>query len=198
MKENFSTLGQLSISYKNEKVINDKLLHQSRLLLEMYRRVVWGVEHSLYDLEVTAEEFGSRRIQQLIDFLSFDFEREIDSDKIESHLSSIASTHDLIMLIDRALMRLREYPELGEIYFELLNKKYFIKYSYSDQELMETLDLTRSTFYRYKRYATHLLGVILWGYVLPEFSDVGSSLLRCAENTDKSGYERAKTCLTPN
>jgi hypothetical protein len=190
MKEkNFNALGQLSISYKNEKVINDRLLHQSRLLLEMYRRVVWGVKYSLYDLEATAEEFGSRRIQQLIDFLAFDFEREIDADKIESHLNSIASTHDLIMLIDRALMRLREYPELGEIYFELLNKKYIIKYSYSDQELMESLDLTRSTFYRYKRYATHLLGVILWGYVLPECSDAGSGLLRCAEDTESNRYD---------
>jgi hypothetical protein len=181
MKENLNALGQLSNSYKNEKVINQKMLHQSKLLLVMYRRVVWGVEHSLYDLEVTAEEFGSRRIQQLIDFLAFDFEREIDEDKIESHLNSIAATQDLILLIDRALLRLREYPELGEVYFDLLNKKYIIKYGYSDQELMESLDLTRSTFYRYKRYATHLLGVILWGYVLPEFSETSSGLLRCAE-----------------
>lgn len=181
MKEKLKTLGKLSISYKNEKVVNQKMLHQSKLLLEMYRRVVWGVEHSLYDLEVTAVEFGSRRIQQLIDFLAFDFEREIDEDKIESHLNSIAATQDLIMLIDRAMLRLREYPELGEVYFDLLNKKYIIKYGYSDQELMEALDLTHSTFYRYKKYATHLLGVILWGYVLPEFSDANTGLLRCAE-----------------
>jgi len=181
MKEKLKTLGKLSISYKNEKVINQKMLHQSKLLLEMYRRVVWGVEHSLYDLEVTAEEFGSRRIQQLIDFLAFDFEREIDEDKIESHLNSIAATQDLIMLIDHALLRLREYPELGEVYFDLLNKKYIIKYGYSDQELMESLDLTHSTFYRYKKYATHLLGIILWGYVLPEFSNANTGLLRCAE-----------------
>ena len=184
MKEKLKTLGKLSISYKNEKVINPKMLHQSKLLLEMYRRVVWGVEHSLYDLEVTAEEFGSRRIQQLIDFLAFDFEREIDEDKIESHLSSIAATQDLILLIDRALLRLREYPELGEVYFDLLNKKYIIKYGYSDQELMESLDLTHSTFYRYKKCATHLLGVILWGYVLPEFSETTSGLLRCAEEVE--------------
>lgn len=184
MKEKLNALGQLSNSYKNEKVINPKMLHQSKLLLDMYRRVVWGVEHSLYDLEVTAEEFGSRRIQQLIDFLAFDFEREIDEDKIESHLNSIAATQDLILLIDRALLRLREYPKLGEVYFDLLNKKYIIKYGYSDQELMESLDLTRSTFYRYKRYATHLLGVILWGYVLPEFSETTSGLLRCAENVE--------------
>jgi hypothetical protein len=181
MKEKLNALGQLSISYKNEKVINQKMLHQSKLLLDMYRRVVWGVEHSLYDLEVTAEEFGSRRIQQLIDFLAFDFEREINEDKIESHLNSIAATQDLILLIDRAMLRLREYPERGEVYFDLLNKKYIIKYGYSDQELMEALDLTRSTYYRYKRYATHLLGIILWGYVLPEFSETSSGLLRCAE-----------------
>jgi hypothetical protein len=70
------------------------------------------------------------------------------------------------------------------VYFDLLNKKYIIKYGYSDQELMESLDLTRSTFYRYKRYATHLLGVILWGYVLPEFSEANNGLLRCAEDVE--------------
>ena len=56
MKEKLKTLGKLSTIYKNEKIINTKMLHQSKLLLDMYRRVVWGVEHSLYDLEETPRE----------------------------------------------------------------------------------------------------------------------------------------------
>ena len=99
-----------------EKRHNAKLYHQTKLLLELYRKVVWSVENSLYDLESTATDFGSQRIQDLLNYLDLDFEGEVDKGKIEDHLKSIAKSKDLVFLIDQAMMKLNDYPNGGELF----------------------------------------------------------------------------------
>ncbi len=105
-----TSLDQAATQVQLERTINNKILHQPKLLLKLYRNVVWSVENRLQDLEVTANDFGSRRIQGLIDYLSFDFEGELDTGKVGDHLQSIAETKDLILLVDKAMIRLKCYP----------------------------------------------------------------------------------------
>ena len=150
-----------------EKKHNAKLYHQTKLLLELYRKVVWSVENSLYDLESTATDFGSQRIQDLLNYLDLDFECEVDKGKIEDHLKSIAKSKDLVFLIDQAMMKLNDYPNGGELFFIIVNRKYILKYLCTDNGLMESLDLERTTFYKRKKEAINMLGTILWGYVIP-------------------------------
>ena len=171
-----TSLDQAAARVQLERAINNKILHQAKLLLKLYRNVVWSIENHLQDLEVTAHDFGSRRIQDLIDYLAFDFEGDLDTDKVGDHLQSIAETRDLILLVDKAMIRLQSYPLWGELYFDLLNRKYIIRYAYSDQDLMETMNLTRATYYRRKNEAIHLLGHILWGYILPEMQSAIQSV----------------------
>ena len=171
-----TSLDQATVRVQLERAINNKILHQAKLLLKLYRNVVWSVENHLQDLEVTAKDFGSRRIQDLIDYLAFDFEGDIDTDKVGDHLQSIAETRDLILLVDKAMVRLKSYPLWGELYFDLLNRKFIIRYAYSDQDLMEAMNLTRATYYRRKNEAINLLGHILWGYILPEMQSTIQSV----------------------
>ena len=150
-----------------EKKHNAKLYHQTKLLLELYLKVVWSVENSLYDLESTATDFGSQRIQDLLNYLDLDFEGEVDKGKIEDHLKSIAKSKDLVFLIDQAMMKLNDYPNGGELFFNIINRKFILKDLYSDTDLMDSLDLERTTFYKRKKEAINMLGTILWGYVIP-------------------------------
>ena len=56
-------------------------------------------------------------------------------------------------------------------------------YQYSDQELMASLNLERTTFYKRKKEAINLLGTILWGYILPEMIDATwGTYLVCADS----------------
>lgn len=176
-------LERVADRFRSERKINDNLLHQTKLLLTLYRQVVWSVERDLYELDVTANDFGSRRIQDLVNYLSFDFEGDINKHAIEDRLKSFADTRDLIIIVDKALCRLKTYPLHGELYFNIINRKYIIMYRYSDQELMVSLDLERTTFYKRKKEAINLLGTILWGYILPEMLDATmGTYLVCAES----------------
>jgi hypothetical protein len=49
-----------------------------------------------------------------------------------------------------------------------LSNTYFVKKKYDEHELLEILDISRTTYYRLRKKAICIFGTILWGYVLPE------------------------------
>ena len=170
MKKQYLHLNKIVASYRLEKEHNAKLYHQTKLLLELYRKVVWSVENCLYDLDSTATHLGSRKIQDLLNYLHLDFEGELNIEKIEDHLKNIAKSKDLVFLIDKALMKLRSYPNGGELLYNIINHKYVQNCMYTDNELMENLRLERTTYYKRKKEAINLVGTILWGYVVPSLN----------------------------
>jgi hypothetical protein len=66
---------------------------------------------------------------------------------------------------------LKNYPDNGERLFEILQNSYSInkKEKVKEDELLSILNISRTTLYREKRRAIEMLGVILWGFVIPNF-----------------------------
>lgn len=48
---------------------------------------------------------------------------------------------------------------------------YILNNRYSENEMLEYLNIGRTTFYREKKDAIHMLGVILWGFLIPDLED---------------------------
>ena len=92
----------------------------------------------------------------------------MDKARIESRLQSIEDSKSILELIDRALVLLKNYPNDGEKYYEILSKSYLVFVKYSESEILESMNISRSTFFRDKKKAVTLLGVILWGFVIPD------------------------------
>jgi hypothetical protein len=170
MKEE-STLNKLASIVDRDKELNIEVFHKSRLLLRIYRDVVWRTQEVMFDVDAEAYDFGGRRIAELADYLSYSFESDVDKEKAESKLLSIAETKFLVDLVDKALLKLREYPDLGQLYFNILTKQFIIKVKYTDAELIETLSIERTQYYKRKKEAINLFGVILWGYIIPPIRD---------------------------
>ena len=97
-----------------------------------------------------------------------DIDTRVNKEHFKSKLQSVAETNCMVELINCALIKLRNYPRDGERYFEILNKSFLVKYKYSETEILEALDMSRATFYRDKKRAVALLGVILWGFIIPD------------------------------
>ena len=75
----------------------------------------------------------------------------------------------LIDLIEKAVVKIREYPDNGGIYYSIIDLKFLNYFKYSEEDILEELDLERSTYYRKKKEATLLLGYILFGLIMPEY-----------------------------
>jgi hypothetical protein len=161
------------------KKLNTQQFHKTKLLLSIYRTVVWRIESAIYEVQETAQEYGSDRISELVDFLSLELdEYDLTKDKkaIEERLMCIAETKQMIEIVDKALKHLKTHPKNGQIYHDIITYCYIDEEVMSDDVISRKLNLTQSTYYRYKKKATELMGIALWGYIIPPLKEYWDKL----------------------
>jgi len=74
----------------------------------------------------------------------------------------------LVDVINRALLRLKRYPDRGELYYEILSKQFIYRFNSTEKELLDELNMERSVFYDRKKEAIYLFSICLFGYVKPK------------------------------
>lgn len=70
-----------------------------------------------------------------------------------------------------SLQCVRDYPLYGETYAELLHLRFMDEIRRSDADVSELLALERSTYYDRKKESIMLMGLSLWGFVVPNTLD---------------------------
>ena len=98
-----------------------------------------------------------------------EFGSDLKAKLLHEKLEDTEASKVIIDIVNRAMLRLKTYPNKGELYHKILQNTYFSDKKYEEMELLEILDISRSTYFRQRKKAISLFGVILWGYVLPEF-----------------------------
>ncbi len=63
-------INELQSAYTISKTGNDKVYHNTRLLLDLYSKVLWRVEQSLDDLDAECYEADKKHLYDLIISLS--------------------------------------------------------------------------------------------------------------------------------
>ena len=121
---------------------SDAAFHRSKLILKIYRDVVWVLSERAEELQETAWIMGK--------------------------VCCLVQNQMLVNIIDRALLRLKRYPDRGELYYEILTKQFIYRFNSTEKELLEELNIERSVFYDRKREAIYLFSVCLFGYSIPE------------------------------
>lgn len=165
--------------YGGIKKSETQQFHKTKLLLSIYRTVVWRIETAIYEIQETTQDYGSDRISELVNFLSLeldDFNLTNDKKAIEERLMCIAETKQIIEIVDKALIHLKTHPKNGQIYHQIITYSYIDKDMICDEVIMKKLSLTQSTYYRYKKQATELMGIALWGYIIPPLKEYWDNL----------------------
>ena len=73
----------------------------------------------------------------------------------------------MLLIIYDACVRLKVYPEYGEIYHKIIYNYYISEKKITDEVCMRNVSLERTVYYQRKKEAIALVGVIIWGYTLP-------------------------------
>jgi flagellar biosynthesis GTPase FlhF len=161
-------------SSKETQLLDSRQFHKTKLLLSIYRTVVWRIEGAINEVQEKANEYGSGRITELIDFLSLEldeYDLKRDRKAIEDRLMCIAQTKHMIEIVDKALKHLKNHPINGQLYHDIITHCYIKEEIMSNEAIILKLNLTSSTFYRHKKEATKLMGIALWGYIIPPLRD---------------------------
>ena len=151
------------------KFQNDKIYHNAKILLELYSKVLWSMGESLNELDAECYETDNKHLFDLINSL-IDVDTQIDKNSFDRRMKSIEESKNMIELINRGVSKLKTYPDNGQLYFQILNNVYIVNRNIkpSEDELLETLHISRSTFYREKKNAILMFGVILWGFTIQD------------------------------
>ena len=146
-----------------------KEYHKTKLLLEIYRTVVWRLESVIHEINETADDYGGRRISELMDFLEFeleDYECGKDKKALEDRLMSISETKQIIECVDKAVAFLKTHPKHGNEYHEIITSCYINRCRMKDEQIWTRMNISEKTYYRHKRKAIEELGVALWGFII--------------------------------
>ena len=149
----------------------EKTYHKAKLLLKIYRDVIWSIEDRVAELEEKYNEMGSNSLAEALDYLD-DYDPNINRKELEIQICSVFESKLLIEIVDKALSKVKNYPDYGNVYFDILYKQYIEKYKYSEKLIIQVLNCERTTFYKRKKEAINLMGIALWGYILPELKGI--------------------------
>ena len=84
---------------------------------------------------------------------------------IDSAIFHICRTAWIMDVVERVLQSVQEFNPFGDLYHDILKLAYFDEKDMCDQEVMDELAMERSTYYRRKKEAILLCGILLWDEV---------------------------------
>lgn len=144
-----------------------KLLMQAKLLLNCYRRVCWDATGRCEPIDDDQGCYRDGNLMSALDYLT-QFDPDAGSDTFEDTIRSLFETRWMIDLVDNAMMRVKEFPDQGDTYFEIITKCYLTRFKYSEREILEIVNLERSRYYDRKKEAMMVFGISLWGKEIPK------------------------------
>ena len=104
------------------KIDNDfenKVFHNTELLLKNYRDVVWSLEVAIHNVNKNFYiEYGCD-INRFLD-MAYDAGMELRGTDIEAHTKSIEKSRNMLRIVDSAVDLLRRKHKNGEIYYWIL------------------------------------------------------------------------------
>ena len=166
-RNNTKAVKNIAKMYEQLGLAQDDIFHKTKLLLGIYRDVVWA---TLSDCNCVNEEiyyYGDDLTDALV-YLE-EFAPDIERSEFERRVCNLFENKWMIDLIDTAMGKIYDYHNNGKLYHEILSKSYLTAFRYTESELLELLNMERSTFYDRKKEAVMLLGVSLWGDAIPYF-----------------------------
>ena len=134
--------------------IDEKVLYErAKLILSIYREVCWSTIDRANDVcDTLICTYGDSLDGALIYLENFapDEARE----RFEERIRSLFETKWIIALVDMAM-----------------SKAYLNRFKYRESEMLEVLNMERSTYYDRKKEAILLFGLSLWGTAIPKLKD---------------------------
>lgn len=135
---------------------------KTELLLALYRDICWQICDRSKACEREAATFCSNDVDIGLMYL-YEFAPTPTKREFTEKVYSIFHSRYLISRMDEALLRLKQYPKNGELYYNIIKMCYVDRMILSQDEIICRLpEMDRSTYYDRKKEAILLYGICLW------------------------------------
>ena len=142
-----------------EKEKKRKMFHNTQLLLQNYRDIIWILECLPANI---AEELDTpiHNLDVLLRLVNEEI--DLDNRKLESRLKSVSKSRLLLDRLHEALTILRQKPSYGELMYNIIYNTYVMPEKLSHNDLIYRLDISPRHYYRMRKQAINILSIRLW------------------------------------
>ncbi len=144
---------------KAKKSTVQKAYHNTEVLLEQYRTIIWVLDCVPGDLAAELR-VRTENIDALV--ARIDFEMAMENKKLESRLNVMMKTRVLLDRLYDALGVLRKMPGNGEQLYNLVYATYIDPEERKHADLIDMLHVSSRTYYRLRSEAISIMSIRLW------------------------------------
>lgn len=150
----------------NQGGISEAEFQKAKRLLNSFKHVLWTINSNIKELDDECRATMNEDLAYAVEILD-KFDYRMDTEKLERKLAANQETRLMANLIVSAIFKVKDYPMLGESYYNVLQKTYLSKDKSKETDILYDLDISRSTYYKYKRDAIKIFGYCLWQIIIP-------------------------------
>jgi hypothetical protein len=172
---NSTFYNEINSIYNMSKNSLDSLYAISKKFLKLYSKIQWNAEISTIDNDLNSNCLRSKEVQGLV-FSLQNFEYDLDINELEQTIYSVRNCELLTSIIKIAFEKVKSYPGTGQLFADILEFIYIrnSKMEHTDEEFMCNNFVSRTRFYREKKQAIVLFGLLLFKIIVPELNESNS------------------------
>lgn len=158
----------------NKKMTREEYLyHNTEVLLKKYRDVVWSIEVSAIQAQISFELEMDCRLEEFLE-MSYAAGADLSGTKIQEQMRTLERNKKMLKIIESAVNILRKKQVDGEEFYWILYYTYL-----SDKPCKRVEDIIKlvglktapmawKTYFNRRRKAIETLSTILWGFTSKE------------------------------
>ena len=138
---------------------NRRIYHNTQLMLEHYRDLVWAMESIPNDLK---DELDVPLSDLDILISRLDMELSLNNRRLERRIDALIKSRALVDRLNEAISFLRTKPGEGELLYQIIYHTYIGKKPENFYEVIDKVGLSKSRYYTLRKRAITMIGVKLW------------------------------------
>ena len=127
-------IGQSLSSFLTNEKMDGKVYHDAHTLLEINSDVGWRMNESYDDVVCECKEIYGASSLTVLDIMT-EFGTNMKAKLLYEQLEDVEASRAIIEIIDRAMVRLKTYPNKGEKFYNILLNTYLAKEKLTEKEL---------------------------------------------------------------
>ena len=144
----------------------DDIQKKAERFLEINHEMSWN--RSIYRVKNIEEMLvkNEEKINDSIFYLENLDYNECDVE-IEKKLKPLYDTRIMNDILNYTYMKMKDYPFSGELYYTIISMLYLKMCRYKIEDIIDRCNLSRPAYYRRRKEAVILFGIVLWSIAIP-------------------------------
>jgi len=163
------------VNKTEEQIMREKkTYHNTELLLKKYREVVWSIEVSAIQAQISFEVEMGCKLEEFLE-MSYAAGADLAGTEIHEQMRTLERNKKMLKIIESAVNLLKRKQDNGEIYYFIIFYTYMSEKAYKKvDDIIEKIAsetgeyMAWKTYFVRKKKAIETLITILWGFTSKE------------------------------